>query len=211
MKRLTRQNGLTLVELLVTMVIFGFVIATLSGALSQISQMMRISSEQTNGFLGRWSHSRALHDIIGNMVLDPTLEEPFVGTAGRIELVSLTTLHTALGKPERLRITLEQDIRNPRHTDLKVISLTPDPEGRPDADAAQWVTRFEEPVEFSYLDQQQEAHREWPPSHGLQKQKLPTAVLVQPLGQAQPFLRLSGYGGPVNPANSVGRAMLGQP
>lgn len=204
----SRQKGLTLVELLVTMVIFGFMIATLSGALSQISQMMRISSEQTNGFLGRWSHSRALHDIVGNMVLDPTLDEPFVGTASSLELVSLTTLHTAMGRPERLRITLEQDGRNPHVTDLRIAVVA----AKADAmNPAQWVTRFDGPVRFGFLDEQQEEHRQWPPANGLVKQKLPTAILVQPDGEAKPFLRLSGYAGPVNPANSLGRLLLGQP
>ena len=207
----TRQSGLTLVELLVTMIIFGFVIATLSGALSQISQLMRISSEQTNGFLGRWSHSRALHDIIGNMVIDPELDEPFTGTTNRIDLVTLTTLHVALGRPERLRITLEPDKNNPRHTVLKVADLAPQVSARSEGGAGQWVTRFDGEVEFRYLDHQDEAHQQWPPANDLQKQKLPTAVLVQAVGQGQSFVRLSGYGGPVNPTKSVGLMLFGQP
>ena len=38
------QRGLTLIELLVTMVLLGFIVALMSGAFVQIAQKLRISS-----------------------------------------------------------------------------------------------------------------------------------------------------------------------
>ena len=44
MRRGNTQHGLTLIELLVTVVILSFTVALMSGAFSQIAQMLRIST-----------------------------------------------------------------------------------------------------------------------------------------------------------------------
>jgi prepilin-type N-terminal cleavage/methylation domain-containing protein len=203
-----QQRGLTLIELLVTMVILGFVVATLSGALTQISQMLRISAEQTNGFLGRWTQTRALFDIVANMVPDPTQDEPFKGTPTRIELVSLSTPETPLGQPRRLRLTLGPVKDQPRQTQIDISEL--------DTDSAapaqpQWLANFEGRVEFRYLDKQQKEHSQWPVNNGQQTQQMPTAIVLRDTDQQASVIRMAGYMGPINPGNTIGQIMLGRP
>lgn len=203
-----QQQGLTLIELLVTMVILGFVVATLSGALTQISQMLRISSEQTNGFLGRWTQSRALFDIVANMVPDPTQDEPFKGTPTRIELVSLSTPDSPLGQPRRLRLTLGPVKDQPRQTQIDISEL--------DADASapvqpQWLASFDGRVEFRYVDKQQKEHGQWPIANGQQSQQLPSAILLRDSDRPETVIRMAGYMGPISSGNSIGQLMLGRP
>ena len=200
------QRGLTLIELLVTMVILGFVITTLSGALSQISQMLRISSEQTHGFLGRWTQSRAIFDIVANMALDPTLDEPFKGAPERMELVSLSSPDAPVGEPRRLLLVLEpgQDRTEP----VTRIKLT-DLDAIPPVSNAQLLTAFKGRLEFRYLDKQQREHSQWPVSNAQQTQKLPSAVVLRDTGRQQILVRMAAYPGQVNPPNSIGQALLG--
>lgn len=208
MKNRRLQNGLTLIELLVTMVILGFVIATLSGALTQISQMLRISSEQTNGFLGRWTQSRALFDIVTNMVPDPTLDEPFKGTGQSIELVSLASLEGPLGPPKRLRLTLRpvKDQSNDTQIELSDIELEAVNPAPP-----QWLANFSGRLEFRYLDKQQQEHRTWPIKNGQQTQQMPTGVVLRDTDKQETIVRMAGYLGPINPDNQMGQLMLGRP
>lgn len=206
LKHRKAQRGLTLIELLVTMVILGFVIATMSGALTQISQMLRISSEQTNGFLGRWTQSRALFEIIGNMVPDPTQDKPFVGAPNRIELVSLTTPEVALGRPQRLRIDIEPVKDQVNQTQLQIREIDDDAVGR-----SQWLASFPGSIEFRYVDQQQQEHRQWPIENGQQSQQMPTAIVLRDTGSQEAVVRIAGYMGPINPSNRLGQAFLGQP
>lgn len=202
-----KQQGLTLIELLVTMVILGFVIATMSGALTQISQMLRISAEQTSGFLGRWTQSRALYDIVANMTLDPTQDQPFTGTPNRIDLISLTTPNAPLGQPQRLRLLLGPVKDQSNQTQLQVSEL--------DADATpedpQWLASFQGRIEFRYIDKQQQEHRQWPINNGQQTQQMPSAIVLRDSDSQALVVRMAGYMGPVNPANQLGQALLGRP
>jgi prepilin-type N-terminal cleavage/methylation domain-containing protein len=205
-----KQQGLTLIELLVTMVILGFVIATLSGALTQISQMLRISSEQTNGFLGRWTQSRALFDIVANMVPDPTQDQAFKGTPTRIELVSLTAPDAPIGQPRRLRLSLGPVKDQPRQTQLQISEF--DDNGKTSIqEPAQWLANFEGRVEFRYIDKQQKEPGQWPVDHGQQTQQLPTAILMRDTDRPETVIRMAGYMGPTQSGNSIGQLLMGRP
>lgn len=206
MNPLHKQQGLTLIELLVTMVILGFVIATLSGALTQISQMLRISTEQTNGFLARWTQSRALFDIIGNMVPNPTQDQPFKGTPTSIELVSLASPDTSLGPPKRLRLVLDPVKDQANKTQVQLSDLE---SANPAADS-QMLASFQGRIEFRYLDKQQTEHSQWPVNNGQQTQQLPSAIVLRDTGRQESLIRMMGYMGPVNPNNSIGQLMLGR-
>lgn len=206
----SHQQGLTLIELLVTMVILGFVVATLSGALTQISQMLRISSEQTNGFLGRWTQSRALFDIVANMVPDPTQDEPFKGTPTRIELVSLSAPDAPLGQPRRLGLTLSPVKDQTRQTQIDISDLDLDANAAAQA-RPQWLASFAGRLEFRYLDKQQKEHSQWPVNNGQQTQQLPSAIVLRDTDQPATVIRIAGYMGPINPGNTLGQLMLGRP
>ena len=201
------QQGLALIELLVTMVILGFVIATMSGALTQISQMLRISAEQTNGFLGRWTQSRALYDIIANMTPDPTQDEPFTGTPNRIELVSLSAPNTPLGQPKQLRLVLDPVKGQANQTQLQVSELG----ANPTPAEPKWLASFQGRIEFRYIDNQQQEHRQWPINNGQQSQQMPSAIVLRDSDSRTLVVRMAGYMGPINPANQLGQALLGRP
>jgi prepilin-type N-terminal cleavage/methylation domain-containing protein len=206
----SKQQGLTLIELLVTMVILGFVIATLSGALTQISQMLRISSEQTNGFLGRWTQSRALYDIVANMVIDPMQDQAFKGMATRIELVSLTAPDAPIGQPRRLRLSLGPVKDQPTQTQIHFSELDENANS-PSQNPVQWLATFEGRVEFRYVDKQQKEHGQWPIDNGQQTQQLPTAILLRDTDRPETVIRMAGYMGPTQSGNSIGQLMLGRP
>lgn len=102
-----REAGLTLIELLVTVVILSFTVALMSGAFTQISQILRISSDQSNGFPARWIQSRAIYEMVGNMVIDPTREKAFRGDYQSIEMVSLAVPEERQGVAHPVKLTLQ--------------------------------------------------------------------------------------------------------
>ena len=207
MKSLGKQQGLTLIELLVTMVIMGFVMATLSGAMTQISQMLRISTEQSNGFLNRWTQSRALYDIVANMVADPTQDQPFKGTPKLIELVSIATPDAPMGPPKRLSIQLASDKNQINQTFIQLYDLEDTNTKAPHLTLASFQGR----IEFRYLDKEQKEHSLWPVNNGQQTQQLPSAVLIRDMDKQDALIRIAGYMGPINPGNPMGQLMLGRP
>jgi prepilin-type N-terminal cleavage/methylation domain-containing protein len=208
-----RQRGMTLIELLVTMVILGFVIATLSGALTQISQMLRISTEQSGSFLGRWSQSRVLQDIVGNMALDPSLDQAFQGNASRFELVSLSAPDAPAGAPRRMQLTLQPAPGKPGHTQLFIRQL--DPAGtnqgpnNPSNNEPQWLAEYPGRIAFYYLDKQHQEHPEWPIRNGQQSQALPSAILLKDSDSQQAVVKAAGYPGPINPPSNLGQVLMG--
>ena len=101
------QRGLTLIELLVTMVLLGFVVALMSGAFVQIAQMLRISSEHGNGFSGRWTQSRGLQDAVANMLPDPAYDIPLVGSSARMTFTTLALPPLADGVARLAKLILK--------------------------------------------------------------------------------------------------------
>ena len=119
-----KSKGLTLIELLVTVVILSFTVAILSGAFNQISQILRISSEQSNGFPARWSQSRALYDLVGNMVIDPTREKAFKGNHESIETVSLAVPESQPGIAHPFKLVIKPSIDSEQFSDLLLVPPT---------------------------------------------------------------------------------------
>jgi prepilin-type N-terminal cleavage/methylation domain-containing protein len=203
-----RQRGMTLIELLVTMVILGFVIATLSGALTQISQMLRISTEQSGGFLGRWSQSRVFQDIIGNMALDPSLDQAFQGSASRLELVSLSSPDAPAGAPRRMQMTLQPAPDKPGRTQLFIREINPADTSQRNTEP-QWLAEYTGRIAFYYVDKQHREHAEWPIRNGQQAQALPSAILLKDSDSQQTVVKAAGYLGPINPPSNLGQVLMG--
>ena len=89
------------------MVLLGFVVALMSGAFVQIAQMLRISSEHGNGFSGRWTQSRAMQDMVANMLPDPAFDIPLVGKSGEMTFSTLALPPTANGVAQRATLVLK--------------------------------------------------------------------------------------------------------
>jgi prepilin-type N-terminal cleavage/methylation domain-containing protein len=203
-----KQQGLTLIELLVTMVILGMVISTLSGALSQISGMIRISSEQSAGFLTRWTQQRALYDILTNMVLDPTQVPPFQGSPNQLQLTSLNTPKQTTSAPKRLKVELQLNPQNNTQTLLTWQDVS-DTERLTNKQQTSAIAIFNAGAEFRYLDQNQIQHQQWPPLSQGKVNQLPHAVLIIDPKQRTALIRISAHMGMVNPESNAGTLLRG--
>jgi hypothetical protein len=175
--------------------------------------MLRISTEQSGGFLGRWTQSRVLQDIVGNMALDPSLDQAFQGNDSRLELVSLSSPDAPVGAPRRMQLTLQPAPDKPGHTQLFIRQL--DPAGpNPDPNApgnteAQWLAEYPGRIAFYYLDKKHQEHPEWPIRNGQQSQALPSAILLKDSDSQETVVKAAGYSGPINPPRNLGQVLMG--
>jgi prepilin-type N-terminal cleavage/methylation domain-containing protein len=197
MRRTTRQRGLTLIELLVTVVILSFTVALMSGALGQIAQMLRVSTEHSNGFLGRWNQSRALYDMVANMVIDPTLERPFTGQAEQVDMVTLALPDGPPGAARAARLRLKPATDASSSTDL-LLESPADQSGQP----ALTLTRFPGWLEFRFIDHQGQEHARWPPSGVAIYRAMPSAVLLKDTESQQLVVRAAAFEGSLSPKNN---------
>jgi general secretion pathway protein J len=200
----TRQRGLTLIELLVTMVLLGFVVALMSGAFVQIAQMLRISSEHGNGFSGRWTQSRALQDVITNMVADPSLDAPVVGTASRLTLTSLAIPPVASGIAQRA--TLELRVNNATNGDSTTVLELPAGASPRTQDQPFELARYNGRLRFVYLDSKGLEHRQWPALGTTQPDKMPVAIGLRDESEQNGLVQIAHYEGALSAKQSSGLA-----
>ncbi|MDR6212835.1 type II secretion system protein [Paracidovorax wautersii] len=202
--RRQRQQGLTLIELLVTIVILGFTVALMSGAFHQISQILRISSEQSNGFLSRWNNNRALYDIVSNMVLDPSLEKPFVGSYQQVETTTTSPPDLLPGTPRGVRLRLKP---SPDSNDVSELWLEPlqQNQNRPPMKLATFAHR----VEFRFADHRGLEHQQWPPNGVAEQRPMPNAVFLRDIDEQNLVFRAASYPGALVPKTNGAAQMLG--
>ncbi|NCN96063.1 MAG: prepilin-type N-terminal cleavage/methylation domain-containing protein [Rhodoferax sp.] len=192
------QRGVTLVELLVTVVILGFTVALMSGAFTQIAQMLRVSTEQSNGFLGRWNQSRALYDIVGNMVIDPTLEKPFTGQYDQMDMITLGLPEGPPGVPRHARLRLKPASEDDNSTDL----LLENPMMQNASEAIR-LTRFPGRLEFRYIDHRGQELVQWPPTGMATYRPMPSAILIRQTDGRRLLVRAAAYEGGLSPKNNA--------
>lgn len=200
-----KQRGLTLIELLVTMVLLGFVVALMSGAFVQIAQMLRISSEHGNGFIGRWVPSRTLQDIVANLSPDPSEPNPVVGTAQRVTLSTLALPPSFSGAIKRATIEITQDsgtADTPAHSTLTLLEAAADAPLSQTKPVA--LGRFGGRLIFIYLDAKGREFRQWPPQGTTQPDKLPSAIGLRNEADQNKLLHLAYYEGEVTDKRSGG-------
>jgi general secretion pathway protein J len=202
MTRPNHQQGLTLIELLVTMVLMGFIVALMSGAFVQISQMLRISSEHGNGFSGRWVQSRALNDIVGSLVADPALPIPLTGAPARVSLTTLALPPSVNGVAQRVTLELRADSSGA--TTLRLERLL-EPGIRSEETMFE-LARFGGRLSFFYLDAQGNEHPQWPPSGATQTDKLPSAIGIRDSTRQGAVMQVAHYEGTpsARPSNGLG-------
>lgn len=199
-----RQRGLTLIELLVTIVILGFTVALMSGAFTQISQMLRVSSEQSNGFLARWNNNRALYNIVTNMVIDPALEKPFIGTYQQMDTTTTSTPDLAPGTPRTIRLRLKLPSDSNDITELWLESLNANV---PSLKLANYPRR----LEFRFIDHVGREHQQWPPNGIAEQRPMPNAILLRDIDQQNLVFRAASFPGNLSPKNAAAAQMLGVP
>lgn len=198
MIQVSHQRGLTLIELLVTVVILSFTVAIMSGAFGQIAQMLRISTEHSNGFLGRWNQSRALYDMVANMVIDPTLEKPFTGQHQQLDMVTLAYPDGPTGTPRAARLLLKPAVDTDNSTDLQLES----PTERNDQPAMK-LARLPGRLEFHFIDHRGQEHAQWPPNGVSEHRPMPSAVLLKDTNSQRIIVRAAAYEGSLTPKNNA--------
>lgn len=190
------QRGLTLIELLVTMVLLGFIVALMSGAFVQIAQMLRISSEHGNGFSSRWTQSRALQDLVANLAADPELPKPLEGTAARIELTTLSLPPAASGAPQRATLELKTGDYSAEADATTVLQVAGTPVSFGSAAVKPFeLARYRGRLVFVFLDATGKESRQWPPLGATQLGKLPSAIGLRDEARQNALVQLAYYEG----------------
>ncbi|ART50784.1 hypothetical protein CBP34_02615 [Acidovorax carolinensis] len=197
MKQGNQQHGLTLIELLVTVVILSFTVALMSGAFGQIAQMLRVSTEHSNGFLGRWNQSRALYDMVANMVIDPTLDKPFTGQHLQLDMVTLAFPDGSPGAARPARVLLKPTNNTDNSTDLQLEGPS-DPSSQP----VMRLARLPGRLEFRFIDHRGQEHAQWPPSGVSEFRPMPSAVLLIDTNSQRTIVRAAAYEGNLTPKNN---------
>lgn len=178
------QSGLTLVELLVSMLILGFVLTLVSQAVFQVSQITRTAQNATADLTGRWASGWTVGPLLANLVapIEAPLGKAFEGSGTR--LAGYTTLppdgsQTGI-RPFVLELVVSSDAAG-----TTTMRATPSAagDGRAGSDA---VASFAGRAEFAYLDAAGQLQPQWPPvsvSATREPDDLPQAVVVRrPLG-----------------------------
>ena len=193
----TRQAGLTLVELLVSMLIMGFVLTLVSQAVFQVAQVSRSAQAITTKLVSRWSGGWAAVPMIANLVapMEATEGRAFVGDASRLE--GFTT-HPPSGEASGIRpfaLRLRNATGAATGTEL-VVSEETQPGRQTDE---QVISSFDRRVEFAYVDSAGTVQPVWPPnsvSGTREPEDLPRTVMLRDAG-SQEILMWYGFQGEV--------------
>ena len=166
--KVRRQAGLTLIELLVSLVILGFVVTVMSGAFYQVGQVQRVSEEVNGRFQAQWLQLRALSDLVGNLVLpEEGVERQFTGDANGFNGYSTALPQAEWGIVQKFQIRLEDGERDQMNLVLR---------GDDGKDTV--LTSWNERVQFEYLAVDGSAQSIWPP-FGKNKDALPSGVMIR--------------------------------
>lgn len=164
---------MTLIELLVTLIVLSFTITLISGALGQISQMLKVTATESYGFLDRLNKSRALQDLFANMQLDPTLEKSFSGVGNKMEFVSTALPNIPRGAPQPIQVKIEKVVDENEQFALVL------KHGTGDHEKEMVLSRYDREISFIFIDSSHKEYYQWPPNGYLKSQILPNAVLIR--------------------------------
>ncbi len=209
------SRGFTLIELLVSLVIVGFAMAVVSGAMSQVIRLLDISSNESQEFPTRWLQTQGLPDLVAHLVFDAHLDRPFEGSREQITLVSTSKLLNSQGVPRSvsLRLTSLGDGSGTRA--LTVQSRARGFAVRPGADGAAEpaldlkLAQYPGQVEFRFTDDANVDHDRWPPLTGL-VERLPSKVKIKAVGESDRWHAVAIFEGPTtNPRKKGGERFPG--
>lgn len=187
------------------MVLLGFVVALMSGAFVQIAQMLRISSEHGNGFSGRWTQSRAMQDMVANMLPDPAFDVPLVGKSGEFTFSTLAMPPTANGVAQRATLVLKTSAFVSDAQTTTAIQLSPAILATGKTDQLPFeVASYKGRLIFVYVDAKGLEHRQWPPAGTLQTDKLPSAIGLRDESQQGSLVQMARYEGILSSKRSGG-------
>lgn len=177
------QDGLTLIELLVSLVILGFVVVIMSGAFFQVAQVVRIAENVNGQFQSQWIRINSLKDLVGNLVLPESIEKPFQGDGNGFEAYSLSLPQNDWGDLQQFRVKLSSVKQG--KTDLVVTVGDAQPVV---------IGSWDMPIQLEYLTVDGAAVSMWPPL-GRGVEDMPRGVIVRASSGERLIQMIASYNG----------------
>jgi prepilin-type N-terminal cleavage/methylation domain-containing protein len=175
-----RQRGLTLIELLVSLLILGFVLALVSQAIYQVAQVARAAQEVTASLATRWTGGTAAAPVIANLALP--LEAP-EGKAFEGNTTRLAGFSTQPPTPSDVGVrAFVLELRRPRDGSRGSELWAVEGDTLTSAATETVLARFDARAEFVYADDAGELRPFWPfepLTPGRETRELPAAVVVR--------------------------------
>lgn len=175
----TRLSGFTLIEILVVLVIVGFISSILLQALDQVYKLqgrfgLQLAQSQQGTMYTDW-----FRQVVQGLQTDyADGKNKFKGSETQFEGLTTSPLSADYGAPSSITLDLQYDSGN-NLTRLKYVARDRK------MDLFSW--RGKKAGRFIYVDQKGERHDSWPPPLGLWPQ-LPTVILLQAQNDTEPQL-----------------------
>lgn len=175
--------GFTLVELLVSLVILGFVMSLVSQAIFQVAQVTRAADATTRSLAARWGAGWTASSMFANL-LAPELDKltPVLrGSATRIDGFTSLPLDGAGTGIAPFGLLLAPAAGTADQTEMRLLAA---PDSTSATSRSSLIAAFPGRAEFAFVDRQGRQLADWPAStrSGLDPEDLPKAVLVRETG-----------------------------
>lgn len=197
------QTGFTLVELLVSLVILGFVMSLVSEAVFQVAQIARAADANSRSLAARWGAGWSASSLFANLLAPglPRQEPVLAGSTNRVSGYTSLPLDGGNTGITRFELNLAADPQNGGQTILSMVPTAPQPGGaRPTT-----VATFPGRAEFAYVDRQGRILGDWPPATrtGVDPEDLPKAVIVREASTRNTLIWYPFLGETIRPAGST--------
>jgi prepilin-type N-terminal cleavage/methylation domain-containing protein len=184
------QRGVTLVELLVSMLILSAVMALVTQAVGQVERIVRVADESQRATAERWGAGWALQSVFANLVAPvEATGAPFSGSADRIQGYSTTAVLDASDGVRQFELNLRPAADGAGGVELQYRELG---SSRDVPSASGVVANFTGAAEFSYRNRAGQWFAVWPPAgsatEGDVAERLPSAVRVAEAGGRALFI-----------------------
>jgi prepilin-type N-terminal cleavage/methylation domain-containing protein len=192
-KHISRQNkrslqsGLTLIELLVSLVILGFVVTIMSGAFYQVAQVVRVAEKVNGEFQPQWVRLNALTDLVANLAMPAENRQPFTGNSESFDGFSLSLPLDDWGNVQAFTVKITPT-KQGEGSQLTVTGADQKP-----VVVAVWNT----PMLLEYLAVDGSIQSNWPP-FGKTVDLMPSGIVVREVAGEQSVQLVASYTGPRN-------------
>lgn len=198
-RRRPAQRGMTLVELLVSMVILGFVMTLVSEAVFQVSQVARAANATTQSLGARWAEGWSVTDLLANLVAPelPSADPVMRGSPVRLSGYSTLPVQGAATGISGFELQLRTDPADPSRTDM-LWAPAPSTVG---AATPTVVANLPGRAELAYLKRNGDLVTDWPPMTRTDRnaEDLPRAILLRDASTGRHLMWYDCPGEPIRP------------
>lgn len=173
-----------MIELLVSLVILGFVVTIMSGAFYQVAQVVRVAEKVNGEFQPQWVRLHALTDLVANLALPEDNPQPFEGNSDGFRGFSLSLPQGDWGNVQPFTVKLVP-AQQGRGSELMVSE---------DGEKPMVVATWDVPMVFEYLAVDGSVQSSWPP-FGKTADLMPSGVRVRTADGEQLVQLIAPYAG----------------